>query len=100
MNGTMRSRSHSASSSRSASGKWFVASQGVHTGWNSKYSLNRNRAVILSPPVTALMLGAQNRCSLSVSRQVTSRAPFSRATSLGILEVFLARNVSAGVDRA
>ncbi len=82
VNGTWRMRRQSASSLACARGRAFATSQSVNCGSNSKNSLWRNRAAILSPPVICLMRPSASRLPSSTSTETTIRAPARRATSL------------------
>src|SRR6266849_739039 len=78
-------------------GLWLTASQNLATGWYVKNSRLRNRAVIGSPPVSALRRLPLRRVSSAVSEAVTRRAPASAARSFGMPARLRSSNVENGV---
>ena len=65
----------------------------LNVGTKSKKSWRMKRAVILSPPVSALILVSSQRRPFWVSCATTSRAPRSLARSVGWCSALLAMKV-------
>ena len=73
--------------------EWLPVMNSLKVGVKSKKSCRMKRAVILSPPVTALSLASSQRRPFLVSVATTKRAPRSLARSVGCRSLFEAMNV-------
>ena len=81
-------------------GLWLPATSSLNCGVNSKKSCRMKRAVMRSPPVSALSLLSAQRLPCSVSIEVTIRAPRRPAMSVGWRSPVVAMNMSIGATVA
>ena len=89
-----------ASSTLRIDGLWLPTTSSLNCGMNSKKSWRMKRAVILSPPVSALSLLSAQRLPCSVSIEVTILAPRKPAMSVGWRSPVVAMNMSMGATVA